>query len=104
VILLLTHAEQLYRSAGDEGRLLNKAVFEPFAVDSHPDSLTGCTLAPDAPLTPVIEAVLAQRATNARTLGERKLAEGSNLTQLAVSEGFEPSVDLHPQTLSRRSP
>lgn len=30
--------------------------------------------------------------------------EGSNLRHLAVAEGFEPSVDFHPQTLSRRSP
>jgi hypothetical protein len=27
-----------------------------------------------------------------------------DITWLAVAEGFEPSVGLHPQTLSRRSP
>lgn len=39
-----------------------------------------------------------------RTPAELALAGGSNLSHLAVAEGFEPSVDLRPQTLSRRSP
>jgi hypothetical protein len=83
-------------------------VFEVFYVDKQADEPQEGAQVAHAPLTPVIQAVLAQRPTTQgqqeRTPEELSLPEGSILINLAVTEGFEPSVDLHPQTLSRRSP
>ncbi len=106
VISLLTRAEKLYATVGDEARtILNKAVFGPFEVDSLSDDGATIPAVVRAPLAPVVGAVLATAgAVHARTPGELSLTEGSSMCHLAVAEGFEPSVGLHPQTLSRRSP
>lgn len=102
VIQLLQHAEQLYATAGNEAReILNTAVFQVFEIDSIADTTTNIPAVTTAPLTGPVAAVTGCKE---RTPEELSLPEGSNLTLLAVTEGFEPSVDLHPQTLSRRSP
>lgn len=41
---------------------------------------------------------------DAKTPGELSFTGGSNLHNLAVAVGFEPTVDFHPHTLSRRAP
>ncbi|GAB3990722.1 hypothetical protein GCM10028771_07970 [Nocardioides marmoraquaticus] len=109
VLDLLRHAEALYATVDDDARkLLNHAVFETFLVDrKQEDGQT--TILARAPLTPLVEAVIAGPSDDggpetAGTPGDLAVAGGSNLTHLAVAEGFEPSVGLHPQTLSRRSP
>ncbi len=118
VLALLRHAERLYATVGDEAKaMLNSAVFEGFWLDNRPGDGHGGPVVADAPLTPVVGAVAAHggdtrpttrpghgRGQHERTPGELSLTEGSNVTHLAVAEGFEPSVGLHPQTLSRRSP
>jgi len=89
VISLLTHAERLYAAVGNEARqLLNTAVFNKFTVDSQPDGPGKAAVITKAPLTPVIDAVLARRAAedgNERTPGELSLTRGSILDQLAVA-------------------
>ena len=105
VIELLTCAHRLYETSNDEARsLLNSAVFSGFAVDVLDDDPSRVPFIAEAPLSPVTAAVVTAGAGHEETPGELSLVEGSNVTHLAVAEGFEPSVDLRPQTLSRRSP
>lgn len=55
----------------------------------------------DAPLSPIVGAVVTPLSTKKRTLGELSLTEGSILTQLAEGEGFEPSIPLRIYRLSK---
>ena len=103
VLDLLERAESLYSAAAPiERQLLNTAVFEAFYVNET-DAEPNPDLEVLAPLTPPLAAVLRPRGKQ-ETPAEISLDGGSILIQLAVAEGFEPSVGLHPQTLSRRSP
>ena len=71
VISLLTHAEKLYAAVGDGARqILNTAVFEPFVVDKPADSDTNRAAITDAPLSPIVGAVLIPTGTTKRTPGE----------------------------------
>jgi hypothetical protein len=109
VISLLKHAERLYMAAGDEARaILNHAVFDPFEIDSVPDDGTSVPTISRAPLTPVVGAVggisPVLEARDERTPAGLSLGGGSNVTNLAVAVGFEPTVGVNPHTLSRRAP
>ena len=106
VLALLHRAGSLYETAADEDRrLLNEAVFEAMFIDSQGPLTGDAPVVEEAPLSPIVQAVVtAAPPGNAGTPVGRNADEGSNVTQLAVAEGFEPSVDLRPQTLSRRSP
>lgn len=111
VIALLQRADHLYGACGaDAQQTLNSAVFEGFWLDFKPtDGVSGPTVA-DAPLTPVVGAVVGEDRSEAsesagreRTPGKRALTEGSNVTHLAEMEGFEPSRGLNLNPLSRRA-
>lgn len=109
VISLLKHAERLYKAAGDEARaILNHAVFGPFEIDTLPDDGTTAPTVSRAPLTPVVGAVVGispvLEARDERTPAGLSLDGGSNVTNLAVAVGFEPTVGVNPHTLSRRAP
>jgi site-specific DNA recombinase len=108
VIDLLTHAERLYGECGPEGRaILNTAVFAGFRLDMAAEGPTNGQAAVEPELSPIVSTIVANHASadgHERTPGDFNFTGGSNLTQLAVAEGFEPSVDLRRQTLSRRSP
>ncbi len=110
VISLLRHAQQLYDTCGPESRqILNGAVFEAFYVDSQADGAGIEPSVADAPLTPVVGAVLAttsgiREAGHERTPGGLKPAEGSHVTHLAEREGFEPSKPFTACRFSRPVP
>jgi len=60
VISLLTNAERLYATVGDNApQILDSAVFEPFVVDLPTDGDTDATATAQAPLGAVTGAVLA---------------------------------------------
>lgn len=93
VIALLRDAEKLYAAAGDEARqVLNQAVFGTFSINRADEGIAAGQITADAPLNPVVDVVVRIPDRNERTLGELSLAEGSILTQLAETEGFEPSM------------
>lgn len=81
VISLLSHAERLYSTVGDDARaILNNVVFGQFEVDSQPEDGATAPIVTGAPLTPVIGAVLATSAPkgpNERTPAELMLDGGS---------------------------
>jgi hypothetical protein len=110
VITLLTRAERLYAAAEPQSRqILNSAVFEAFRVDSVDPTATSLPTVADAPLTPVVAAVIAPPLGRPAIPDESEDAdnhsttEGSNLSYLAVEVGFEPTEELPPHTLSRRA-
>jgi site-specific DNA recombinase len=107
---LLGHAEQLYTTAGDEGRqLLNSAVFEVFHIDTEAvdDGLRPVVAA--APLTPILGAVLAgtpaadPAGRREKTPNRLKPVGGSNVTHLAEVARFELARGLNLNPLSRRA-
>lgn len=101
VISLLTHAEKLYRSVGDEAReILNTSVFRILHVDAVPEDGGNVPAITAAPLTGPVGAIVGQKE---RTPGELSLTEGSNLTQLAEGEGFEPSEPKRAHLFSRQA-
>jgi site-specific DNA recombinase len=109
VIALLRRAEQLYVACGPEARqLLNSAVFAGFYVDSSGEAGANGPTVAKAPLTPLVSAVVARPMPSPeeteRTPGELLLTEGSNVTQLAVAVGFEPTVGLTPHNISSVAP
>lgn len=73
VIALLTHAERLYASVGDEARaILNTAVFGTFEVDSLPDDGANIPNVSKTPLSPLVAAVVGQKKeppTSSRSSG-----------------------------------
>lgn len=104
VILLLTHAERLYVTVGDEAReILNSAYFGPLKVDSLPEDGVTQAVITDAPLTGPVAAVasltnaketpeglfttaapgVATESGRAVPLGGLSPTKGSNLTHLA---------------------
>ncbi|GAB3072974.1 hypothetical protein GCM10027215_09420 [Nocardioides zeae] len=120
VIALLTHADRLYASVGEEAReLLNSAVFGPFDLDfradaegegapgERPTPATSARVAATAAFTAPVGAVLGDGAAvsptgrartgsatgeggDARTPAGLMLGEGSNVSHLAEVGGFEP--------------
>lgn len=115
VISLLTHAERLYRTVGDQARaVLNDAVFGTFEVDSVDEDGVRSMRIAQAPVSPIVRAVVAAgapddavsgpRAGDARTPGKLSLAGGSNVDHLAVAVGFEPTVGLTPHIISSDAP
>lgn len=112
VIVLLRHADRLYRACGPEAQqTLNSAVFEGFWLDFGPSEGTSGPTVADAPLTPVVGAIVNENPTHGpemalheKTPGKFAPAGGSNVTHLAVVVGFEPTVGVNPHTLSRRAP
>ena len=99
VISLLTHAERLYATVGDEAReILNTAVFDRFEIDSLPENGANVVAITGAPLTgPVAAVAAATEPNNEETPEELSLPEGSNLIQMAETEGFEPSMGYQPK-------
>lgn len=111
VLELLWHVENLYDKCDAGSReVLNAAVFEAFYVDCRIKDIHPEVAVIDAPLTGPVAAVVEGGADvvylrrNDETLDARKHVQGSNVTNLAVAVGFEPTVGLHPHTLSRRAP
>jgi site-specific DNA recombinase len=107
---LLGHAEQLYATAGDEGRqLLNSAVFEVFHVDTCADDDGLRPVVAAAPLTPILGAVLAgtpdanPAAGREKTPARVKPVGGSNVTHVAEVARFELARGLNLNPLSRRA-
>ena len=102
VIDLLTDACKLYQRLGANGRsALNAVVFDYFELDSVVDDdgdasvkITG------APLSDVVAAVLSSETADVpqgpeiETPAELSFDGGSNLSNLAEAEGFEPSMGL----------
>lgn len=95
VIALLRSAKQLYASVGDDARqTLNNAVFVKFTVDLRDSDGQRVATVANAPLAPVVAAVVVPEAQTQRTPDEFSPVGGSILNHLAEAEGFEPSMGL----------
>lgn len=128
VLAALEHAATFYDTASDDiKRRLNQAIFEPFQIDlldQHgqpvPEAMTEAHCTATGALTAPAAAVAAlagrkggtgaHSAENTpnpkpgeqeKTPGKLALTGGSNVTHLAETEGFEPSVPLRGLHLSR---
>lgn len=128
VLAALEHAAAFYDTASDDiKRRLIQALFEPFQIDlldEHdqpvPEAITeahctatGALTAPAAAVAALAGRTAGTGAHNAesaptqqpgeqeKTPGKLALTGGSNVTHLAETEGFEPSVPLRGLHLSR---
>lgn len=124
VLAALEHAAGIYETSADETkRTLNQALFEFFRVDLVDEGGTPLNEATydgvcqaDATLTPPAEAVVnvGRQSRGARPLNDlgddertpaSQMADrGSNVTYLAVTVGFEPTVGVNLHNISSVAP
>jgi site-specific DNA recombinase len=113
VLRLASNAAELYDAAPEEAKKwLNQAIFERIEIDledefeqpaeqSAPESICVADGVFSDVAAAVLEALGRPEAGNARTPASLTATEGSNVTHLAETEGFEPSEPVRVLHLSR---